>query len=385
MEQSRKPRVALMTYAFDNRPAKGTALVARKVTERLLCDDRFEYTLVHFDHVDDPLYAQAHEVVMPQVRLPVATRFVRTLLFFWRFRREPFDIIHWFQPRLYPFFWLAPARHIVVTMHAAGDITAARSAFVLSREVFNRVLQWFHRYLSLAFAVSQFARDEIIAEYGVAPERVQVIYNGGGEEYRPLPREAVRPMLARYAVPNEPYILNISRFQPHKNVAALVAAYNRLRDEQPERREHLVLVGTPVMGYTLPIDAVRASAYAVDIHIIPYVEQDDLNALYTGAAVFAFPSLNEGFGLPIVEAFASGTPVVTSNATSLPEIAGDAAVLVDATDERALADALGRVLSDEALRGTLRERGFARAAFFTWDKAADATLRAYASLLHNTP
>ena len=132
-----------MSYAMDNRQAKGTALYTRKLIENLLANDRFDFYLVHYDKVDDPLYKKAHEIMIPRIKLPYGSRFVSQLLFFWKFRKNKFDIMHWFQPRVYPFYWLAPAKKIVITMHAAGDITAP-GFFVFSKEVFNFVLKYFN-------------------------------------------------------------------------------------------------------------------------------------------------------------------------------------------------------------------------------------------------
>ena len=120
---------------------------------------------MHFDKTDDPLYKKAKEIVMPEiVRLPFGTRFIRLMLFFWKYRNDRFDIIHWFQPRLYPFFWLAPARLIVATLHGAGDVTAPAS-FVFSKSVFNFVLKHFNHRVSAIIVDSDIAKDEIVDAY----------------------------------------------------------------------------------------------------------------------------------------------------------------------------------------------------------------------------
>ncbi len=280
-----RSRVALMTYAVDGRQAKGTALVARKVTEQLLRDyqGEFDFTLVHYDYGDDPIYTMgAREIVMPKFpRLPFGTRFARFLLFCWKYRNEPFDIVHWFQPRLYPLFWLVPARHIVVTAHAAGDITAPRSFRSFSRAVFNAVLILCNRKIDRMLVVSEFARQEVIEYYRADPSRVVVAYNGGGEEYHPMESSEIGPVLSRYHI-EQPYILSISRFQPHKNVETLIEAYSQMRRDHSERREKLILVGTPVHGYAAPQEAIERSQYKDDISTVAYIEQGDLNAIYAG-------------------------------------------------------------------------------------------------------
>lgn len=376
----KKPKIALMSYAMDNRAGKGTALYTRKLIERMLDDDRFEWYLVHFDRIDDPIYRRAHEIVMPELKLPFATRFVRTMLFFWKYRNEKFDIIHWFQPRLYPFFWLVPARTIVVTAHGAGDITAI-GKFPFSRRIFNFVFKHFNSYIDAIIGVSEFGRREIIEFYGASPERVHAIYNGGGEAFLVLDKERSRLQIAqRYGIDSR-FILDISRLQPHKNVDSLISAYDLMRRGHPERTEKLVIVGWPTFKYERTYALARESAFSKDIVFIEHVEQEDINMVYCAAELFVFPSLNEGFGLPVIEAFASGTPVVTSDVTSLPEVAGDAALVVRPLDVSAVAQAMQRILGDPLLRADLVERGKKRAAEFTWEKTAAQTTELYCTLL----
>ena len=369
-----------MSYPMDNRPAKGTALYTRKLIERLLDDDRFEFTLVHYDQVDDPLYGRAKELRLPVTKLLYASHLFAQLRFFWRYRKNDFDIIHWFLPRLYPFYWLAPAKRIVVTAHAAGDKTAP-AFFNFPKLVFNFVMTWCNRPIDAAIAVSEFAKTEVVRHYRFNPERVFVTYNAAGEEFRPIDKPAaLRQVAAKYHLPDS-FILDISRLQRHKNVETLITAYEILRNNHPERREVLVIVGSPVRGYRAPIELAKRSAYREDIHFIDYVDGADLNALYAAAKLFVFPSFNEGFGIPIVEAFASGTPVITSNFTALPEIAGGAATLVDPRAPAAIAKAMNQILSDGKLYQTMRTRGLARAKAFTWQRTADQTKEIYLQLL----
>src|SRR3989344_4737515 len=302
-------KVALMSYAMDNRRGMGTALYTRRLIEKLIQDDRFEWYLVHFDTVDDPLYSQAHEILIPRIpHLPFGTRFIRTMLFFWKYRNEQFDIIHWFQPRLYPFFWLAPARHIVVTAHGAGDITAP-GQFPFSRRVYNFLMKHFNHRIDAVIGVSEFGKREIIEHYDVPSKKVFAIYNGGGEDFKDLDTAGSQRLVSQKYGVRAPFILDVSRLEPHKNIDTLIRAYEIMR---------------------------RESAIS---HRLDFVQQEHLNALYSAADLFVFPSLNEGFGLPVIEALASGTPVITSNVTALPEVAGGCALTVDPADANTLAEA----------------------------------------------
>ena len=378
-----KKKIALMSYAMDNRDAKGTALYTRKLIEHMLEDDRFDWYLVHFDRVDDPLYAKAHEILIPEIpHLPFGTRFVRTMLFFWKYRMERFDIIHWFQPRLYPFFWFAPSRHIVVSAHGGGD-AAFPHPFIFSRFVFVNVLRYAGRFIDATIGDSLFAKEEIVEHYHLNRERVHSILLGGGENFKMLDKRTAQDIIQKKYQVSSPFILDVSRLQPHKNVDTLIRAYILLRDNFPKRKEQLVIAGSPVVCHEKTYALAGESKYAADIRFIEYIKQEDLNSMYSAAELFVFPSLSEGFGLPVIEAFVSGTPVITSNVTSLPEITGDAGITVDPRNVAALAGAMNSVLSDAKLREGLVRRGVARGKGFTWKRTALQTIKLYDDILRN--
>jgi glycosyltransferase involved in cell wall biosynthesis len=172
------------------------------------------------------------------------------------------------------------------------------------------------------------------------------------------------------------YLLSVGTFEPRKNLARLVAAYERsvcLTDAP----DHLVLCGGAGWKNAEMFERIERSPLRERIHVVGYVAEDDLAAAYTGCSLFVYPSLAEGFGLPPVEAMACGAPVVTSNTSSLPETVGDAARLVDPFEVESIADGIVELLSDEILRKTYVEAGFARAAELSWDAVAARTLAIY--------
>lgn len=380
---NKKLKIALMSYTMDNRQAKGTALYARRLVENLLDDDRFDISLVHFSQGNDPLYKKTNEIIMPRVKLPYGTRFISQLLFFWRYRKNKFDIIHWFQPRVYPFFWLAPAKKIVITIHGAGDISAPNS-FVFSRTVFNFILTHFYKYVDIFIADSNDAKNEVAKYYGIPLNKIERIYLGGGDNYRVIERnEARREICNKYNIFG-PYILNVSRLQPHKNITTLIKAYTLLRKKDCLRTEKLVIVGNATnKGRPVEYDVARESPFSDDIFFVDHVDPEDMNIFYSSAELFVFPSLSEGFGLPILESMASGTPVITSKTTSLGEIAGNAAITVDPLDAEALALAMGRVLNDQKLAKSMILSGLTRVANFTWRNMADQTKELYIKLFNS--
>ena len=174
--------------------------------------------------------------------------------------------------------------------------------------------------------------------------------------------------------PDRPFILGVGTLQPRKNFAGLIAAYAPLR-QRARAAASLVIVGQRAGSTTGIFAAVAELGLEEQVRFLGFVADEDLPALYTLADVFAFPSFYEGFGIPILEAMACGTPVVASNASSLPEVVGDAGLLVTPEDTEALAEALERALEDSALRATLIARGQEQARRFTWERPRSSSWR----------
>ncbi len=371
-----------MSYSMDNRGGMGTAIYTRRMVENLLQDGRFEFTLVHYDRSDDPLYKKVREIVMPEIpRLPFGTRFVRTMLFFWKYRKENFDIIHWFQPRLYPFFWLAPARHIVVTAHGAGEMYL-KLPFIFSSWVYQMVMKHCNRYMAAVIGVSHFAKGEIEEWYKVPPEKTFVTYPGGGERFAPIPRQDAQVIVKNSYGISGPFMLDVSRLEPHKNIGTLIRAYRIARDRGV--RHKLVIVGKDSGEYQTLHALASSLGIQDDIIFALTANAEELNALYVAADALVFPSLNEGFGLPLVEAMSTGTPIVTSNIASMPEVTEGAALLVDPNNAEEISSAMVRLLSDKGLQEKLRARGFERAKMFRWSETARETIKLYEEVLRKS-
>jgi glycosyltransferase involved in cell wall biosynthesis len=212
-------------------------------------------------------------------------------------------------------------------------------------------------------------RSDIVSHFGVSPDKIEVLYSGFAARFRPEPEPGEWQRLqSRYGIDDRPYVLSVGTLQPRKNYVRLIRAFSALRPEAMKPGTQLVIAG----GWGWLYDDILAAAeeHGERVRILGFVDEADLPALYRSAALFAFPSLYEGFGLPVLEAMACGVPVVCSNASSLPEVAGDAALLVDPVDTDGLAGAMGRVLEDGELREEMIARGLVQAARFTWDGAA---------------
>jgi glycosyltransferase involved in cell wall biosynthesis len=236
-------------------------------------------------------------------------------------------------------------------------------------------LEWGTRYNArasrLVVADSRCTQDDLVRMYGMAKGKIRVAYPG----IRPgLTRvedaSAIEAVLHRYGIPR-PYVLTVGTLQPRKNLSRLIEAFAGV----PEPHV-LVLAGKK--GWLCADILRRAESLGLERRVVfpGYVGDKDLAALLSGADLFAFPSLYEGFGLPVLEAMACGTPVVCSNAGSLPEVAGDAALIVPPTDMKALTAAMLRALTDTILRQAMVQHGFEQAATFTWQHCAERVLAA---------
>ncbi len=363
-----------MTDDFDPRPER--TLYYRRLIERLIASPELEVTLVHAKAVpDEPLYAQTREVIMPRVQLPFGSRFVAFLRYCLT-TEDRYDIVHWLKPRIFPFFWLFPARRIIVMAHGGGDVFVP-GIWTLSRRIFNWTMIYFGNRIHTLIAVSEYANKEIVYAYRAHPEKVVTIYNPVDPLYTQPFSETVEAEIRREHGLREPYFFSISRFRLHKNIGRTVEAFVRYRTEHPESREHLALGGGSLDEFETAYGPLLDSPYTKDIHFLGYIPSEHLPALYRGATALVFISLNEGFGLPVVEAMACKTPVIVSNVTSLPEIAGDAGVIVDPQSTSDVAAAMSRVALDEPFRRQLVERGYKRSTFFTWDKNFASVLALY--------
>ena len=180
---------------------------------------------------------------------------------------------------------------------------------------------------------------------------------------------------SRYHLPRQ-FVLGVGTLEPRKNLAALIAAYGQLC--RASGLQHgLVIAGKPGWLYDGIFEQVKREGLEERVLLTGFVADEDLPTLYSLAELFVFPSLYEGFGIPVLEAMACGTPVITADNSSLPEAAGDAAMLVDAHDIGGLAEAMARTIEDRALRVRMVDAGFAWAAHFTWQRSAQALLEAY--------
>ncbi|MDQ2783886.1 MAG: glycosyltransferase family 4 protein [Chloroflexota bacterium] len=260
----------------------------------------------------------------------------------------------------------------VVTVHDLAFLAYPEAFPAAKRRYLTAMTRLSVRRARHLIAVSAHTRDDLVQHFGVRPERVTVIPNAADERYRPAAtRDDITRFKAAHTLPDR-FILFVGTLEPRKNLRRLIEGFALLRDDDPDVK--LVIVGASGWLTSDLAPLVQSRGLSDRTIFTGYVSDDDLPRWYQAATVFCYPSLYEGFGLPVLEAMACATPVVTSRTSSLPEVAGDAALLVDPTDVRGLANALQSVLADGARRQAMSEAGIARSHAYSWERTAAATL-----------
>ena len=299
------------------------------------------------------------------------TRFAWRL---WRDRLDLFHATHYVLPPL----WKSRA---VVTIHDIIHVLypqflPSRTAHLYARLMIRRSLDHADRIITVSYN----SKRDLTDYFRVPPGRIEVIYNGVSPLFRPDVSEGERArVLEKYHLPN-PYLLFLGGEKPHKNVQNVLRAFAAARRKR-EFPHTLVLAGS------MPKNRARLDALIAALDLGPaivetgIVDEEELPGLYAGADAFLYPTLYEGFGLPVVEAMACGTPVLTSSTSALQEIAGGYAYLVDPMDVDAITGGIVVLTTDPKIREDFRELGRKRALDFNWDKAAEKTLEVYAAAL----
>jgi glycosyltransferase involved in cell wall biosynthesis len=270
-----------------------------------------------------------------------------------------------------------PLRHparCVATVHDLGYLAYPEAHRPADRRYLDWSTAWNARRSSAVIADSEATKADLVRAYGIEPNKVRVIYLGADPDLAPVrDPEALAAARARCGI-GERYLLYVGTLQPRKNLARLIEAFGAVAGDGALRAVQLVLAGKQGWLYDDLYAQVMRAGLEGRVIFPGYVADEHLAALMSGALAFVFPSLYEGFGMPVLEAQACGAAVMTSNNSSLPEVAGDAALLVDPHDVDAIAEGLRRLVTDDALRAELVRRGFENVKRFSWEKCARETL-----------
>jgi glycosyltransferase involved in cell wall biosynthesis len=282
-------------------------------------------------------------------------------------RREAVDLFHAPHYVLPP---LTPCRS-VVTIHDCIHLRFPQYLPSTLGHMYAWGQMWTatHR-ASRVITVSEASKRDILRYFRVPDRQIDVIYNAIDDRFWGQPdADEIGRVRERYRL-TDPFVLYAGNIKPHKNLERLIEAFHLMRQDTPHLSSvQLLIIGDEISKYATLRRAVHRHKLHKHVRFFGFVSDQTLAALYRLADVFVFPSLYEGFGLPPLEAMASGTPVIASNVSSLPEVCGDAAMMIDPYDPAAIADAMRRVLETPALREDLQRRGLARAREFSWERS----------------
>jgi glycosyltransferase involved in cell wall biosynthesis len=281
-----------------------------------------------------------------------------------------------------PDFVLPPVSGAISTLLTVHDLS-----FIHFPETFpqrlvsylNQVVPWSVGRASHILADSEATKHDLTALWQVPSEKISVLYSGVNKRFQPVTDVGrITAVRQKYRLQEWPYVLSVGTLQPRKNYQMLIRAFQPLADKLPH---HLVISGGKGWLYDEMMAEVARQGLTGRVHFIGFVDDADLPTLYSEASLFAFPSLYEGFGLPLLEAMGCGTAVLTSNSSSLPEVAGDAAWQLAPQDQSAWTEALDTLLTNSQVQNRLITAGFSRVDRFSWQQSAAQLLKIYQRLL----
>jgi glycosyltransferase involved in cell wall biosynthesis len=295
-------------------------------------------------------------------------------------KRLECDLVH--VPNLFSVPRGLPCAYVMTVHDMLEHMSRAREQSLIWRSLHFQLTRRVLRGAARIFAVSNFTKTEIEKLFEIPPDRIEVVYNAIDERFLHGHASAAdREFIAQRYQVTYPFLLYAGRVSPHKNVVRMIEAFSALKTalerNQIYRDLKLIIIGDDLSGNPDLRRTVVRSGVQHDVRFLGFVPIEVLRIFYDEAKIFVFPSLYEGFGLPPLEAMAHGTPVVTSNVSSLPEVVGSAAVLVNPENVFEIMRALHRVLTDQALRDRLKERGYQQTAKFSWETSVRRILDTY--------
>lgn len=286
--------------------------------------------------------------------------------------KQSLDVFH--SPHfIYPLFVSAPS---VVTIHDLIPLVFSSSMpSNIARIYYKRANKKAISRAKLLLAVSEATKRDLQEVFSVPPEKVRVTHNGVGDNFKIIEDQSLLEQVKdRYKIHSK-FLLNVGNPKPHKNWTGLVEAFAALGNEFKDYQ--LVLVGSVDPRFAVATDLIKKLNLEDRVTITGFVSEKDMVLLYNAAETFVFPSFYEGFGIPVLEAMACGTPVVCSNTSSLPEVVGDAALMIDPKDKQSLVKGLEKLLLSNDLQEKLSRKGLDRVKQFSWMQIAEQTLKVY--------
>lgn len=375
-------KVVFLASSFVGRTASGTAEYAKKIVEGLskdpgrfqvfiFCNDKSQVELL----TNQNYAAVIHVMLLPQVKgkwLKSSRQYFK-YCFQSQHQNELFDVVHFSNPRLYPFFWFFPSRKFVSTFHAAGDITAQRDKFVLSRWIYNLIAKTSWRHLDGIIAVSKQGKFEIEKHYRIPSSKITIIPPGVDQLWNVIPR---KPPIRL----SNGYVLIMGRWQSFKNVDYALDEAINFCGFTPSPIEIVVLASGPKGNF---MDQERLDGlHRQGVHFLDFVPEEEMLWLIRNSKAVIFPSLNEGFGIPAFQAFGEGKPTFVHQETPITRILGEVKNLipVDMKQKDRLVLALRSALAQASDGETLASREKLQARSLTWDQTLEGVRSLYETI-----
>jgi glycosyltransferase involved in cell wall biosynthesis len=330
-------------------------------------DGTFDFTLIHYEKNDKPLYRKTREVIIP--RNPFAASVA--------VRKESFDIVHYAPLSPYAPVWGVRAKK-VATIHGAEAYLVPELYGFTHRFHARFTKPVLARKMDAVVTVSRTSRDFLASRFGIPAEKFTICHNGVGPAYKRLDHKEITAP-ARLGI-RTPYVMHLSNYSERKNPDTIIRGFAEFRKSPQGSGTTLVLAGR---GWRNARTLALTEQLGIRGHVLfpGFVSEQDTVELLNAAICFVFPSLAEGFGMPNLEAMACGCPVITSSVFAIPEIVGDAAlVLDDPRDFRKVAKAMQSLVSDSSFRNSLVEHGTERVKAFSWTDSAQSLLALYGNL-----
>jgi glycosyltransferase involved in cell wall biosynthesis len=361
-------RIALNARHLIKDRLEGVGIVTDEVMNRIVRshpEDQFDY---YFDRKFDPRFVHGPNVqghaIHPVTRLPVLIRYWLNYPVRKHVIKQKANVF--FSPDGF-----IPLGMSIPKVSMVHDVAYLRYPEYLQPRIRKFYATWMGRYLAYTdhiITVSEFSKSEIIAGYNIPADKISVVYNGITETYAPVNEEQKQRIRKQYAH-GKPYFIYLGAIHPRKNMLALVKAFEQFKSADASDHQ-LVLAGRASWHTEEVFKAIAQSPWKDSIHLPGYVATSEATGLVASAEAMIYPSLYEGFGLPLVEAMACGVPVICSNVSSLPEVAGNAALLFDPMEVDQLSNQIRRIADDDQLRKEMILKGHERSKLFSWDKAA---------------
>lgn len=287
---------------------------------------------------------------------------------------------------IYQFFnFVVPPKisgKVITTIHDLTYILYPETMKETNRKRLEKDMRITVKRADYIITVSENSKRDIIKYLGVDESKIDVVYNGVDETYKEiLGKERIDAVKSKYSIEGK-YLLYLGTLEPRKNIETIIRAYNCFK-KVDKNNIKLVLAGKKGWLYDSIFKLVEEFGLEEKVIFTDYVDDNDKAALYQGAEIFLFPSLYEGFGIPVIEAMASKTPVITSSSSSLPEVAGDAAIITEPLDYKMISASIERILNDNGLREKMIAEGVKQADKFNWDVSAEKLKNIYYDLYYN--